>query len=178
MAEAEQSWDDRLKEWLIDTSACYSASMGNIDDSNVVAYWAAANTDGAGSDDAWATMYKDGEYEVPITNEDGSEGTAWITEMAKMAETLTQCRCSNGMYCGGMKFNIGRFDKELETSDKAGMLTWILGQAPGGKEGLHICLTPNWTWIAGKYNEDKGQTAGNAKKGVVDMAEWLVQSGY
>merc|ERR1719321_1545423 len=78
-----------------------------------------------------------------------------------------------GLWLGGKKYYIALYEPDFESSDCT--FPVLLCQRPNG--GVIIASTRSQI-VAGFYDEEKGQNAGNCKKAVTDFAVYLKGIGY
>jgi len=185
-------WNSTIAEYLTTewdgaTPACCAATCGTFDPAaQTVTYWGAACVDKPG-DDAWAEVCVDTEYVVKQLNDNGEEEDVNVNEINKLAKALADGRVPGGLYFGGKKHQImwSRPHAENDT------LQWTFAprkqdadsEQKLGKGALHILLvdkdssdTPKKIWVAGWYDEDKGQSQSDSLDGLVKFAEWLKDS--
>merc|ERR1712151_521714 len=78
-----------------------------------------------------------------------------------------------GLWIAGKKYTVTRTDDKEECGEHT--LKWVQANYP--KHGVHLIQTKSQILVV-FYSEEKGQTAGNAKKAAVDFAAYLVGEGY
>eukprot|EP00933_Yihiella_yeosuensis_P023956 TRINITY_DN1858_c0_g1_i1.p1 TRINITY_DN1858_c0_g1~~TRINITY_DN1858_c0_g1_i1.p1 ORF type:complete len:169 (+),score=48.58 TRINITY_DN1858_c0_g1_i1:109-615(+) len=168
MAE-EGSWDQTLDEWVISEGYCCAAGLAQLEDA---AFYAAAPV---ADEKGWGIIYKD-PHEEDITQDDGvSTKKMQVTE----ANTLLHL-CKNGgntapegLWLGGKKYQITKKDLEYECGEHKVQLF----QCARPKAGVYILVTTTQI-LACFYDEEQGQTAGNALKTGAAFAEYLAGMGY
>ena len=86
-----------------------------------------------------------------------------------------------GLWLGGKKYTITQQDKETQVGDHT--VEWTLASAPseskelgGGNKGVHIVKTKTNVIIA-HFDEGKGFSPGNTKKGILAFAEYVCGQG-
>mmetsp|Transcript_135591 Transcript_135591/g.301802 ORF Transcript_135591/g.301802 Transcript_135591/m.301802 type:complete len:167 (+) Transcript_135591:69-569(+) len=166
MAEEEGSWDQTLEEWVLSEGYNYAAFMAQCTDG--AAYAAAPVAEEAG----WGFVYKE-DHEEEIEQDDGSKKKTTINEPTALLEAIAKGKCKDGFWVGGLKYNITQFDAKFESGDAE----YVVLFANRPKKGINIVSTGSQI-VAGLYDEEKGQTAGNSKKTVLAYAEYLKSIGY
>mmetsp|Transcript_76413 Transcript_76413/g.163861 ORF Transcript_76413/g.163861 Transcript_76413/m.163861 type:complete len:167 (-) Transcript_76413:162-662(-) len=166
MAEEEGSWDQTLEEWVLSEGYNYAAFMAQCTDG--AAYAAAPVAEEAG----WGFIWKD-DHEEALEQDDGTTKKITINEPTAILEAVNEGKCKNGLWIGGVKYNITRFEKDFESGDA----TYVVLFANRPKKGINIVSTGSQI-VGGLYDEEKGQTAGNSKKSVLAYAEYLKSIGY
>merc|ERR1711957_546329 len=78
-----------------------------------------------------------------------------------------------GMWLGGIKYNVTRFEPDFESNDVT--FPVLFCQRPKGDA---LIANTGSQIVAGFYDEEKGQNAGNCKKAVTDFAAYLKSIGY
>lgn len=154
-------WDNFLKQWLVDAGYCSAAGL--------------AGTDGTGfyaASPSWDAVWWETHVEK-ILQDDDSELPMQIDEMSCLLEALQTGTAPLGLWLGGNKYKVIQRDANFQSGDYT--YTWLFGKRP--EMGVHIVSTGS-TIVAGIYDEAQQQTSGNAKHGVVAVAEYLAQSGY
>merc|ERR1712166_343114 len=128
-------------------------------------YAAAPVADDAG----WGLIFKE-DYKEKILQPDGeTEKDMDIWEGAGLKSAMeTGKKPEWGMWLGGKKHNITRYEADFGSGDYT--LPMLFCQRPEG--GVLLCNTGTQV-VAGFYDEEKGQNAGNAKKAVADFAVYL-----
>lgn len=153
-------WDNFLKQWLVDPGYCYAAGLAGTD-----GYFYAASP-------SWDAMWWDQHVEM-ILQDDDSELPMQINETSCLLEAMQSGTAPLGLWLGGNKYKVIQRDANFQSGDYT--YTWLFGKRP--EMGVHIVSTGS-TIVAGIYDEGQQQTSGNAKHGVVAVAEYLAQSGY
>ena len=126
-------------------------------------------------DDSWAAIYVEETYQKKILQPDGeTEKDMDITEAVGLKHAIeTGKKPDCGLWLGGVKYNITRYESDFEVNDQT--LQVLFCQRPKGgaliaKSGSQI--------VAGFYDEEKGQNAGNCKKATTDFAAYLKSIDY
>jgi len=160
-------WDATVQEWLVDGGACYAAGMAQLEDGN---FYAAAPV----GDDGWWYISKE-DYKEKILQQDGeTEKNMDIWEGAGLKHAIeTGTKPEWGIWIGGNKYNLTRFEKDFESGECT--IPMLFCQKPKG--GVLVAQTGSQI-VAGFYDEEKGQNAGNCKKAVADFAAYLIGIGY
>merc|ERR1712194_365007 len=141
--------------------------MGQKEDG---AFYAAAPVEGEAG---WAIVFKDA-HEEEITQDDDTKKKMTVDESVALKTAVDTGKApSSGLWLGGLKYTITQYDKAFES----GEATFCTMLANRPKKGVHIAATGSQI-IAGFYDEEKGNTSGNAKKTVLAFAEYLVSIGY
>jgi len=182
MAEEEASWGKTIEEWLTQAGHCCAGGLANVSDGS---FYASAPEAG---DEGWNYIHKD-DFEAEVTDaKSGEKKKVTINEATQLYGFVDSYKQGKplapdsavgetGLWFGGIKYTVTKFEKEEEAGDHT--VAWFFAAAP--KKGVHICATNGEQGpqiIAGFYNEEKGQTSGNAKKAVLEFAEYLVGLGY
>jgi len=164
-------WNNTLKEWLCDTGACWAAGLANVTDCNYYAV-AAADKDGAPLEEAhaWASLFSD-PHEVTMTQEDGSEAPIMVTESEKLWMAVDTGMCPGGIFIGKDKYRVVQFE-DLTLGDQE--CRWIF--ASKSKGGCHIIKTPK-SVVTCLYDENIGQSSGNAKNAAIQFGEYIAGAG-
>merc|ERR1719261_1273266 len=159
----EASWDATCEEWLVTPGACYAAGMAQLEDGN---FYAAAPQAGEAG---WGFIYKD-DYKEKVLQPDGeTEKDMDIWEGAGLKSAIeTGKKPEWGLWLGGKKYNITRYEPDFESNDHT--IPMLFCQRPKG--GVLIAKTTSQI-VAGFYDEEKGQNAGNCRKAVSDLAVYL-----
>merc|ERR1712113_438849 len=168
MAEEGGNWDYTVDEWLISEGYCVGGGLAQKEDG---AFYAAAP---AAGEAGWGIVFAD-DHEESIMQDDG------VTEKKMMVNEATGLKTAVdtgkapacGLWLGGLKYTISRYEKDFESGDHT--FTCVFVNRP--KKGVHIVAT-GASIVAGFYDEEKGQTSGNAKKAVIAFAEYLAGIGY
>nr|ABV22201.1 profilin [Karlodinium veneficum] len=167
MGDEAAEWAATLQEWIVDTGYCYAAALAGHDGNF---YAAAPNTD-----EGWAWVSKEG-YKKPCLQEDGVteiEKDVWEGDGLKHAMD-TGTKPEWGFYLGGNKYNLTNHQKEFEDSEQK-FVKLFAQKTKGGC----VCIKTAQSIVVGFYDEEKGQTAGNATKAVIDLAVYLQRDcGY
>eukprot|EP00930_Biecheleria_cincta_P067547 TRINITY_DN541_c0_g1_i2.p1 TRINITY_DN541_c0_g1~~TRINITY_DN541_c0_g1_i2.p1 ORF type:complete len:175 (-),score=40.40 TRINITY_DN541_c0_g1_i2:87-611(-) len=174
MAAEEGSWDNTVEEWLTSTEAgayCYAGGLAQLEDGAF--YAAAPQADEAG----WGFIFKEN-YEESVLQDDGeTEKKMAINEAAALKKLADTCKApppaEGGLWVGGTKYRVTKTDEKFESGDA----TFKLIQTAKPKGGMIVAVTKTQI-VAGFFDEEKGQTCGNATKAVVAFAEYLVGLGY
>jgi len=173
---AEESWDTTAEQWLINvptsdgastTNPCYAGGMAQLADGN---FYAAAPTEGEAG---WGFIFKE-DYKEKILQPDGeTEKDMDIWEGAGLKQAIeTGKKPEWGLWLGGKKYNITRYEDAFESGDYT--FPVLFCQRP---KGGCLVATSKTQIVAGFYDEEKGQNAGNAKKAVTDFAAYLHSIG-
>merc|ERR1711918_5446 len=119
-------------------------------------------------------IYKE-DYKEKILQADGeTEKDMDIWEAAGMKSAIeTGKKPEWGLWLGGVKHNITRFEPDFESNECT--MPVLFCQRPKG--GCLIAKTTSQI-VAGFYDEEKGQNAGNCRKAVTDLAVYLLGIGY
>ena len=174
-AEEEQSWDQTCDEWLVQPGYCKAAGQANLESGG---FYAAAPVK---DEEGWRLIHKDA-YEQEITQDDGSSKKMHIDEGALLNQFANAFAkgerpdSATGLWLGGTKYTITTNNKEESLPKETGdPVPWFFGAA--SKKGVHIVITKTQI-VAGFYSEEDNQTTGNAKKAVLEYAEYLIELGY
>merc|ERR1712061_913653 len=97
----EASWDSTVEEWVLSEGHDYAAFMAQCTDG--AAYAAAPVADEAG----WGFIWKD-DHEEDVEQDDGTSKKVTINEPTAILEAITAGKTKNGLYIGGLKYNITR----------------------------------------------------------------------
>jgi len=164
-------WNTTLKEWLCDTGACWAAGLANLADCNYYAV-AAADKEGNALDEAnaWASLFSEKHW-VKQTQEDGTEADVEVTESALLWTAVDTGMCAGGIYIGKDKYRIVQFE-DLTLGDQE--CRWIF--ASKSKGGCHIIKTPK-SVVTCLYDENIGQSSGNAKNAAIQFGEYIAGAG-
>merc|ERR1712232_1090220 len=156
------SWDSTIEEWLISEGKCYAGMLAQFEDG--MPYAAAPVENEAG----WGFVYKE-DHEEDITQDDGSTKKMTINEPGCLKEACESGKTKpGGFWLGGLKYNITQYDAAYEAGDYTH--TVLFCNRP--KKGVHVIKTASQI-VCGFYDEEKGQTSGNAKMAVMAFAEYL-----
>eukprot|EP00921_Rhytidocystis_pertsovi_P011860 GHVQ01019211.1.p2 GENE.GHVQ01019211.1~~GHVQ01019211.1.p2 ORF type:complete len:163 (-),score=38.55 GHVQ01019211.1:116-604(-) len=159
-------WDSVVKEWLVDPGYCCAGGLTASED--CVVYSAAAD-----DDSGWAKLYKD-PHEQTVMGPDGeTEETVTITEADTIKTSVETGEAKQGLWLGGDKYRVVRIEKGFEYQDTKFDLVF----AAKNKGGCFLVKTENSVVIA-LYDEEKDQTAGNAKGAALAFALYMAQQGY
>merc|ERR1719264_1600167 len=84
--------------------------------------------------------------------------------------------CPQGLWLGGIKYTVTQNNANFEVGEATD--AWFFGAAP--KKGVHVMITKSDSAqiMAAFYDEEKGQTSGNALKALSAFAEYLAGIGY
>lgn len=154
-------WSNFLKQWLVDPGYCVAAGLAPTD----TGFFYAASP-------SWDAVWWENHVEM-ILQDDDSELPMQINETSCLLEALQSGTAPLGLWLGGNKYKVIQRDANFQSGDYT--YTWLFGKRP--EMGVHIVSTGS-TIVAGIYDEGQQQTSGNAKHGVVAVAEYLAQSGY
>merc|ERR1712023_318136 len=115
------------------------------------------------------------DYKEKILQPDGeTEKDMDIWEAAGLKSAIeTGKKPEWGLWLGGQKYNITRFENDFESNEQT--FSVLFCQRPKG--GVIIAKSTSQI-IAGFYDEEKGQNAGNCKKAVTDFCAYLMGIGY
>mmetsp|Transcript_39228 Transcript_39228/g.113247 ORF Transcript_39228/g.113247 Transcript_39228/m.113247 type:complete len:168 (-) Transcript_39228:258-761(-) len=167
MAEEEGSWDQTIEEWLVSEGFCYAGALAQLEDGAF--YGAAPVKDEVG----WSYVFKD-EHEEDITQDDDSVKKMSINEPACIMSLVNTGKAPDGgLWLGGLKYSVVQYDPNFESGDA----TLVVCSAARPKKGVHLVSTGSQV-VAAFYDEEKNQTAGNAKKTALAFAEYLKGIGY
>merc|ERR1711874_625480 len=165
-----ESWDAQLQEYLVkaDLNLCTAAALAAEGD---CVMYAAAGNDG---ENGWKTIWAD-PHSQEIVQDDGETKKSMTineTECLKgvLAEDRDKLKSIGGVWFGGQKFTFTQ-SKEEEQGENTYKWRFCAGQ----KKGVHIVSTGGQV-VVGYYEEEKGQTSGNCKKGVMDFAVYLKET--
>lgn len=159
-------WDQTVQEWLIDENHCVGGALCNIETGQV---YAASAMDG----DGWQLMWRD-DHEVPVCQEDGSEIMTKINEGATILAAASGERKPEGLWIGGEKFRIVRFQPKFDYNDQ--QYDVALCARSGG--GMIIVKTHKTSIVLARFAEEKGQSQGNCRGAALAFAEFLSSEGY
>jgi len=165
--EEESSWDQTIEEWLIAEGKCCAGALAQVTDG---AFYAAAPV---ANDEGWGVVYADDHME-DIQVDDYRTEKMMINEASALPEALKTGKAPPcGLWLGGHKFTITRYDPDFEV----GELTFQVLSAARPKKGVHLVSTGSQI-VAGFYDEDKSQEKGNSKEATIAFAVYLKGIGY
>eukprot|EP00919_Chromeraceae_sp_WS-2016_P050412 GHVR01119569.1.p1 GENE.GHVR01119569.1~~GHVR01119569.1.p1 ORF type:complete len:158 (-),score=45.84 GHVR01119569.1:72-545(-) len=157
MAEEEGSWNDLVKEWLIDPGWCDSGGLVTIEDGVLYAAYP--------DDKMWQSV-----FESQVTAEDYTTKTITINEPSTLCELLNNKGPTKfGVYLAGQKYQFVK--KELIL----GFDGYVLARAKGG---VFVVPTGNGTAVIATFDESLEMTVGNCCETAVGFAKWLAEQGY
>jgi len=168
MAEEEEaSWDTTVEEWLVSEGYCYAGALAQVEDWKMYAAAPVANEEG------WGYVSKE-DHEEEVLQDDMSMKQMTINETDCLAAAVKDGTAPpGGFWLGGLKYNITVFDDKFECGDNT--FTCVFANRP--KKGVHIVSTGGQI-VCGFYDEEKSQTSGNAKRTVIQFADYLKNLGY
>eukprot|EP00914_Ancora_sagittata_P004840 GHVO01010125.1.p1 GENE.GHVO01010125.1~~GHVO01010125.1.p1 ORF type:complete len:163 (-),score=22.65 GHVO01010125.1:970-1458(-) len=159
-------WDSVVSEWTVGTGNCYAGALANGEDGLI---YACAVDEG----EPWSAVYCE-DYSVEIEQEDGSKKKTQISEPTTILQAIQKGSAPNGLWMGGIKYKVISLEKEFEYGDYT--FGTLLCARP--KAGAHLVSTPGNSIVIVLYDEQKDQTAGNAKVCALAFAEYLAGEGY
>merc|ERR1712039_675507 len=94
------------------------------------------------------------------TQDDDTQKTMLITEPDCIRGVVETGKApEGGLWLGGLKYSVVQYDPNFESADAS----FVVVSAARPKKGLHLVSTGSQV-VAAFYDEEKSQTAGNAKK--------------
>mmetsp|Transcript_34479 Transcript_34479/g.80055 ORF Transcript_34479/g.80055 Transcript_34479/m.80055 type:complete len:175 (-) Transcript_34479:30-554(-) len=167
-----ESWDKTLEEWMLQEGYCVAAGLAQKADGAL--YAAAPTADEAG----WGLIFKEGDYEGEIPQEDDTMKKITVNEVTCLWEVGQMVdmskRPENGLWVAGKKYQLTSCREEEIGEHK---VTLTMGAHKDSKTAVVVATTATQIIVA-MTDEEKGQKPGNATKAILAFAEYLLGMGY
>lgn len=157
------NYDYLVSQWLIQERYCCAGALANIEDGQIHS--------AAPGDKGWYQVWADDRWEKIMSDEDEWEDV-WIHEATAIAECASGERPKNGLWLGGLKYQVTRQEKDVIS----GFETWVTIGVRMPMRGVIIYSTRTQIIIS-IFDQEQNQFCGNCRKATQAFAEYLFGLG-